>query len=211
MRHKEMARLQQDIPDNNKDAGDGFSLPKFDPIPDGDYLIVVEKGKDDAIQKVREANGSERYTSMVVYFVFVVLDGPHIGRKVYDQIALIHATASYQMSCLARLKAYFKAAGLPEPSAGDDSDDLHGKSFMIRVTTEKGQAKADKPGEFWPDKNKVVGAFTENPADAAIRAKETPQTTKTTKTTRKPLSFADPVPEMIEGGTEPDYDDDIPF
>ena len=206
-----MARLQQETMGTAPDAGDGFSLPKFTPIPDGDYLIVVEKGKDDMVQKVREPNGSERYTAMTVHYAFIVLDGPHAGRKVFDQIALIHSTASYQASCFARLKAYFKAAGLPDLQAGDDSDALHGETFMIRVATEKGREKVDKPGEFWPDKNKVMGAFAENPADAAIRDRETPRATQTKKT-NKPLSFTDPVPDAIEdGATAPEFDDDIPF
>ena len=206
-----MAKLPQDTVTAPPDAGDGFSLPKFDPIPNGDYLVVAEKGGEDKIQKIREANGSERYTALTVCFAFVVLEGPHQGRKIFDQIALIHDKPAYQASCFARLKAYFKAAGLPDLQAGDDSDDLHGNVFMVRVGIEKGGPKADKPGEFWLDKNKVLGAYPANQADVLTVGKAPPPPPPPPKS--KSLSFADPDPlgEPLDIRAMPNFDDDIPF
>ena len=208
-----MAKLQ-DVGGSVPSDGDGFSLPKYEPIPDGDYSVVVEKGKEDKMAFVTQANGSKKCTAMTVYYTFVVLQGPHAGRKVFDQLGLVHHTESYQSACFARLKAYFKAAGLPDLKAGDDSDDLHGRTFVIRVGTEKGGAKTDKPGEFWPDKNKVLGAFPENPDNAAERQRSDPQPSPP-KTKNKPLSFADPAPAAPAAeeysSTTPDFDDDIPF
>lgn len=206
-----MAKLQ-DVGGSVPSDGDGFSLPKYEPIPDGDYSVVVEKGKEDKMAFVTQANGSKKCTAMTVYYTFVVLQGPHAGRKVFDQLGLVHHTESYQAACFARLKAYFKAAGLPDLKAGDDSDDLHGRTFTIRVGIEKGGLKAGKPGEFWPDKNKVLGAFPV-PIAAAI-AGEVMVRTPTPQTKNKPLSFADPAPAAPaaeEYSTTPDFDDDIPF
>jgi hypothetical protein len=102
---------------------------------------------------------------------FVVVDGPYVKRKFWDNFLLEGTTSGQQEMALinrGRLKKILESARGIKP--GDTSDqaraayqaelrDFDNIIFVAKISVEKGQPKNDGSGTNWPDKNRLAAAI----------------------------------------------------
>jgi hypothetical protein len=102
---------------------------------------------------------------------FVVVDGPFVKRKFWDNF-LWEGTTSGQQEMAATNRGRFKkilesARGIKPGDTSDqalaayraDLKDFDNMIFIAKINVEKGQPKNDGSGTNWPDKNRLGGAI----------------------------------------------------
>jgi hypothetical protein len=109
---------------------------------------------------------------------FVVVDGPHVKRKFWDNFLLEGTTPGQKEMALTnrgRLKKILESArGIKNDDTSEQAraayqatlKDFDNLIFIARIVVEKGAAKNDGSGEFWADKNRLGAAIgPDNPKD----------------------------------------------
>ena len=97
----------------------------FDPLPMGDYTLVVTASETKATK-----NGNGEYLSCTMEIV----DGQYKGRKLFANFNLKNANAEAVSIARAELAALCRAVRVPTPK---DSSELHDKPFDARIGIEK--------------------------------------------------------------------------
>lgn len=95
------------------------------PIPPGEYNIKIINSE---YKESRSGNGG--YLRMQ----YKVVDGPMIGRSVFDNLNLWHSDQKTREISQSRLKAIAKAIRHPNPSFIRNTDELIGHQMNIRVS-----------------------------------------------------------------------------
>jgi hypothetical protein len=100
-------------------------------VPEGWYHVRVEKGEE----RMSEASGEPMWCLWLK-----VQNEPFTGRVIFDMPSL-------QPHALAKLKAYYDAAGYVPDASGHDPDNLTGKEFYVLVQHEtyQGQTRGKVP------------------------------------------------------------------
>jgi hypothetical protein len=108
---------------------------------------------------------------------FTLADGPHKGRKFWENFILSGTTDGHATSReinLGTLKAILDSAlGLKPDDMSPAAQaartvslgQFEGKTFIGKVGIEKGKPKNDGTGENWPDKNILAGVITPDKKD----------------------------------------------
>lgn len=104
----------------------------FDPIPAGMYKVQVIESD---VVDIKSGNGQ------ALVLTFEVLDGPYANRKLWDRLNIRHTSEQAQSIAQRSLADLFLATATP-PSR--NSDDLHFKPCMARVTIDRQEGYADK-------------------------------------------------------------------
>jgi hypothetical protein len=150
--------------------------PQFDLIPHGTVATVVlhiragNAGEDGMLKRSKDG-GCE-----MLDCEFVVADGPHKGRKFWENLILDGTTEGHTKSIginRGTLKAILDSAlGLkpddlsPQARAARTVSlrQFEGMTFIAKIGVEKGGAKKDKSGketgEYWADSNILAGVIT---------------------------------------------------
>lgn len=97
----------------------------FDPLPMGDYTLVVTASETKATK-----NGNGEYLSCTMEIV----DGNYKGRKLFANFNLKNQSAEAVSIARAELAALCRAVRVPSPR---DSSELHDKPFDARIGIEK--------------------------------------------------------------------------
>jgi hypothetical protein len=151
--------------------------PSFDLIPDGTAATVsihIRAGNagEDGLLK-RSANGECEMLDLE----FIVLDTQYKGRRFWDNLILAGKTDGQKkmaLDSLGVLKAILDSAFNLKPK--DVSAEararrtvglkqFEGMCFIAKIGVEKGTAKTDGSGGFWPDKNRLAGVITPDKKD----------------------------------------------
>ena len=106
-----------------------------EPLPAGMYQVQITESE---IAETKAGNGT------MLKLTFDVIDGPFTNRKLWVQLCIRHTNATAQSIAQRALADIFQATGTP-PSR--DSDDLHFKPLMVKVTI--------KPDETYGPRNEV--------------------------------------------------------
>lgn len=112
-------------------------VPVFDLIPKGDYKLRI---CDSAIQE------NSRKTGNILKLTLEIVEGPHTGRKVWDQLNLSNDNEMAVKIGRERLSAYCHATGV---QVLQDTTQLHGIVFIGKIIV-----KQDKNGDY-DDRNEV--------------------------------------------------------
>jgi len=108
---------------------------------------------------------------------FVVLDGPYVKRKFWDNFLLAGSTDGQKEMVLTnrgRLKKILESArGIKKNDTSPENlalyqaedKDFDNIVFVARVGVRKGEAKNDGSGESWSDKNYLLAAITPDQKD----------------------------------------------
>ncbi len=99
----------------------------FDPIPAGDYRVVLTKSE---LRDTKAKDG--KYLELE----FEVIEGELKGRKVWDRLTLNHANATAVKIAQARLSSLCRACGVMTPK---DSTELHNLPVIAKVKLKKRQ------------------------------------------------------------------------
>jgi hypothetical protein len=148
-------------------------LPSFELIPDGTIATVSihirpgNVGEDGMLR--RNKNGDAEMLDIE----YTVIDGPHKGRKFWNNLLLAGTTDGQKKmaaSNLGVLKAVLDCVlGLKPSDASAEAraartvsvKAFEGKNFIAKIGEEKGGPKKDGSGNY-PDKNVLAGAITKD-------------------------------------------------
>ena len=103
---------------------DASSVPPSEEIgalPNGTYTVAVT---DSEMRPPKSGDGE------MLVLTYTVLEGEHRNRKVWDYLCLQHSDPDTVKYARSNLSAICHAVGVLRP---DDSSDLHGIPFQIRV------------------------------------------------------------------------------
>jgi hypothetical protein len=152
-------------------------LPSFELIPDGTIATVSihirpgNVGEDGMLR--RNKNGDAEMLDIE----YTVIDGPHKGRKFWNNLLLAGTTDGQKKmaaSNLGVLKAVLDCVlGLKPSDASAEARAartvsvkwFEGKCFIAKIGVEKGGPKNDGSGGNWSDKNVLAGVITPDKAD----------------------------------------------
>lgn len=97
----------------------------FEPIPAGDYVAAIV-----ASEMKPTKNGAGEYLQLEME----VLEGPHMGRKVWDRLMLKHTNSQTVAIARSTLSALCRAIGVMQPR---DSLELHNLPVLVKVACKK--------------------------------------------------------------------------
>jgi hypothetical protein len=102
-------------------ADDHEPLGSFEPLPLGDYTVVISASEMKDTKK-----GEGKYLQLV----YDVVDGEYKNRKIFDRLNLVNKNATAQEIAQRALSSICRAVGVMHPS---DSEELHDKPFVVKV------------------------------------------------------------------------------
>ncbi|TVQ34161.1 MAG: DUF669 domain-containing protein [Phycisphaeraceae bacterium] len=131
----------------------------FEPLPAGKYLCTIV---DSDMKQTR--NGAGEY----LLFEFQVIDGPHMGRKLWDRLTIKHPNQTTVKIARGMLSALCRAVGVMAPK---DSVELHSLPLVVSVGLKKRQDTGEltnvvKAYSKRDAGNTVVGAAAAAPHDS---------------------------------------------
>jgi len=147
-------------------------LPQFELIPQDTIATVAMHiraggaGEDGLLKRSKDG------ASEMLDLEFIVLDGGFKGRKFWQYLLLSGSTDGHERAIgISRgmLKAILDSAlGLKPNDVSAEArarrtvslKQFDGMAFMAKIGIEKGAAKTDGSGGFWPDKNCLAGVIT---------------------------------------------------
>lgn len=144
------------------DANEYEPMGSFDPLPVGEYLVVIS---DSDIKPTSKGTG--KYLQLV----YDVIDGEYQGRKLFDRLNIINESETAQKIGKSQLSAICRAVGVMSPK---DTAELHDKPFIVKIAikpaTEQYQASnaikgyKSKDGEPITEKKQESTSATTNPS-----------------------------------------------
>ena len=149
------------------DANEYEPMGSFDPIPVGEYLVVIS---DSDIKPTSKGTG--KYLQLV----YDVIDGEYQGRKLFDRLNILNENDTAQKIGKSQLSAICRAVGVMSPK---DTAELHDKPFIVKVAikpaTEQYQASNTIKGYKSKDGEPVKEKKSEPaPSSSAPAAKKKP-------------------------------------
>lgn len=160
------------LPDGPFDATQVEPDAPYEPIPPGDYPVMVT---DTSLDPTSKGDG------IMLKLELQVLDGHALaGRKLFDRMLLKHPSEKAVEIARRKLSAVCHATGVMKLN---DSAELHGKSLLATVKVKPAQ------GEYGPS-NEVSGYKPINGSQTSI-AQPSPQQPTT----------AQPKPQPVAAGT----------
>jgi hypothetical protein len=145
---------------------------EIEPIPDGTTATLSLHIRPGGEGEDRMLKLTQRGDAKMLDLELTVMDGKYKGRKLWSYQILEGTTEGHAQAgdiARRRLKEIIDSArGLkpddtsPEARAARTISlrEFEGMTFMGRIGIEKGKLKNDGSGEFWPDKNILLGAVT---------------------------------------------------
>lgn len=170
----------------------------LEPIPAGEYSIAMT-----ASEMKPTATGNGHYLSLE----FQVLEGPHKGRKLYDNLNLKNPSPQAVEIARAKLSAICRAVGCMTPK---DSTELHNKPLIGIV----GHKKREDTGEMQNSIKgyKARGAGSTRPATPGAPPRTPPParagapaaSTNRAAPFRRPQTPAEPASPVGQGQGDPE-------
>lgn len=114
------------MPDLNLDLTNDTVLSSRDPLPTGDYMVIIT---DSTVKPTKDSSG--RYLELTLQ----VIDGEHKGRLVWDRIGLWYASEKAVEVARRTLKSITEAIG--HPPTVQKSESLHDKPLIARVALQQ--------------------------------------------------------------------------
>lgn len=104
----------------------------FDPVPAGEYVAAIVESEEKATSA-----GTGSYIKLKIQ----ILDGPHKGRKLFENLNLNNPSQQAVQIARGTLSAICRAAGVLQPK---DTVELHNIPVLIKV----GMRKREDTGEL---------------------------------------------------------------
>jgi hypothetical protein len=105
----------------NFDASNIEPLGSFEPLPLGEYTVVISSSE------MKDAKtGKGQYLQLV----YDVIEGEYHGRKLFDRLNIQNESAQAQEIAQRSLSSICRAVGVMHPQ---NSEELHDKPFVVKV------------------------------------------------------------------------------
>ena len=105
----------------NFDADKIEPLGSFEPLPVGEYKVVITASEDHDTK-----NGRGKYLQLT----YDVIEGEYLGRKLFDRLNIRNENETAQKIAQQSLSAICRATGVMNPR---DSSELHDKPLIVKV------------------------------------------------------------------------------
>jgi hypothetical protein len=122
--------------DSGFDADKVEPLGTFEPMPVGEYLFTVTETRIGPSKKDPENQN--------LTIEFTVLDGAMKGRKIFDNLCIVHKSEKAVEMAQRKLASITRAVGLHKIG---DTDELKGKPLILRVGIRKGDPASQYPDD----------------------------------------------------------------
>jgi len=109
------------MPELNFDANTVEPLGSFEPLPLGDYIVIIS-----ASEMKPTKDGKGQYLQLV----YDVVDGEYKGRKVFDRLNLVNDNKTAEEIAQRALSSICRSVGVMAPKT---SEELHNKPFMVKL------------------------------------------------------------------------------
>ncbi len=116
----------------NYNAEEYEPLGSFEPLPVGEYTVVIESS-----EKKSASTGKGEY----LQFVYNVVDGEFKGRKLFDRLNIENESEQAQTIARRALSSVCRAVGVMHPKS---TEELHDKPFVVKVRIQPAK------GEYGP-------------------------------------------------------------
>lgn len=147
----------------NQFDAENTETPSHDPLPAGNYTVAITES-----EMTPNKAGSGEFLKLTMS----VIEGEHEGRLLFTRLNLVHPNEKAVAIAKSELAAICKAVGVMKPQ---DSSDLHGKAFSVRVT------QIEKDGQIYNEVKSFGPAGTAQPtAPAASKPATNPTQTAAT-------------------------------
>jgi hypothetical protein len=121
----------------NFNAEEYEPMGSFDPLPVGEYVVVIESS-----EKKPASTGKGEYLQLV----YNVIDGEYQGRRLFDRLNIENESEQAQTIARRALSSICRAIGIMNPKT---SEELHDKPFVVKVGIRPAK------GEYGPS-NKIT-------------------------------------------------------
>jgi hypothetical protein len=105
----------------NFNAEDVEPLGSFEPIPIGEYLVVISASE---IKDTKEKKGK------YLQFTYDVIEGDYKNRKLFDRLNIMNENETAQKIAQRALSSICRSVGVLHPN---ESEELHDKPFIVKV------------------------------------------------------------------------------
>jgi hypothetical protein len=105
----------------NFDANEVEPLGSFEPLPVGEYTVVIESS---ALNPAKTGKGE------YLQLVYNVVEGEFQGRKLFDRLNIRNDSEQAQKIAQSALSSICRAVGVMHPQT---SEELHDKPFIVKV------------------------------------------------------------------------------
>lgn len=137
------------------DANEYEPMGSFEPIPVGEYLVVIS-GSD--------IKPTTKGTGKYLQLVYDVIDGEYLGRKLFDRLNIINDNETAQKIAKSQLSAICRAVGVMSPK---DTAELHDKPFVVKVAIKPATEQYQASNTIRGYKSKDGSEVTEKKAEPA--------------------------------------------
>jgi hypothetical protein len=105
----------------NFDANTVDPISSFDPLPVGDYLVVITSS---------ELKDTKQKTGKYLQLTYDVVDGEYKNRKIFDRLNIMNPSEDAQSIAQRALSSICRAVGVMHPK---QSEELHDKPFVVKL------------------------------------------------------------------------------
>ena len=101
----------------------------YDPIPLGEYTVVITDTEINPTKKDKDKPVSEQ-RNKYLQLVYEIVDGEHKGRKLFDRINILNENVTAQEIAQRALSSICRSVGVIHPK---DTDELKNIPFIVKV------------------------------------------------------------------------------
>jgi hypothetical protein len=145
----------------NFNAEEYEPMGSFDPLPVGEYVVVIESS-----EKKPASTGKGEYLQLV----YNVIDGEYQGRRLFDRLNIENESEQAQTIARRALSSICRAIGIMNPKT---SEELHDKPFVVKVGIRPAK------GEYGPS-NKITEYKSTDGTLPSVPEKKTEKKSETT-------------------------------
>jgi hypothetical protein len=142
----------------------------FELVPNGDYKACIVSSEQKLTKKAQESGNPADGTMLVLRYQ--ILDGPHAGRQVFQNLNFLNASEQAQSIGRQQLAAVFGACGV---TAVGDSSELHDIPLTISLIVKAGTNGYSDRNEVKKVKKARQGSPAPVPASAPVQSQPAPQ------------------------------------
>lgn len=144
--------------DHNEDYG---TFGTLEPVPAADYRVMIVESED-----FETKSG----TGVRTQLVFEIIEGPHKGRKLFENLNLINENKIAVRIARAELSSICVACGGLKPQG---TEELHHIPMMVRVGQKKREDTGDMQNtmkKFWPLNSETAAPAKQQKTEDARQA-----------------------------------------
>ena len=159
------------------DANEYEPMGNFDPLPKGEYMVVISGS---------EIKDNSKGTGKYLLLVYDVVDGEYHGRKLFDRLNIINDSAQAQQIGKGQLSAICRAVNVHHLN---DTCELHDKPFIVKVGINPATEKFEASNSIKGYKTKDGESVSKKTETKSSPSQSSPAATTTTSESASKKKF----------------------